>query len=209
MFYKIVTILTLLFVNASVFACGTPQDWLDAIEGSSKNEWMSSMNQRESLVMIKGCGHRQFLNRTDQLRMGKFLAGAIKNKMLIGNMPINHSELRREVSPFSDRYAVEALIMATYLRFNCLGDVHSPDFVNDVLSRNVCNPTRELTVKAKGGAYLRYSPGGEKLASVKDGVTLRLIDQVNDWYRIINPKSNSHSAQKILYIHKSVVNENL
>jgi len=207
MFIRMSLFIILVSLNFSSFACGTPQNWLDAMEGGSGNTWMASMNQRESLVMLKNCGSRAYLKRADQLRVAKILDNAILNRMRIGEMPINHLELKSGVAPFDDHYAVEALIMAIYLRYNCLSDVHSPDYVSGLLSRKVCKPSESLIVKAKGGAFLRYSPRGKKLTSVKDTSSLMLIDRVDDWYRVINPNSGSHSMQKVLYIHKSVVKE--
>lgn len=207
MIKKITLFMFLFSLPVLSFACGTPQSWLDAIEGHGRNEWMASMNQRESLVMLKNCGSRKRLKREDQLRLDKILKQAMLNRMRIGEMPINHLELKTGVEPFNNRYSVEALIMAIYLRYNCLSDVHSEDYVNGFLSRKVCKATRLLNVIAEGGAFLRYSPAGKKLTSVKNGSSLLLLDQVNDWYRVINPKSGSYSTQKILYVHKSVVLE--
>ncbi|MCK5335405.1 MAG: hypothetical protein KAQ67_04550 [Gammaproteobacteria bacterium] len=123
---RILCLHLLLLVSLPAFSCGTVDNWMDAYEGvESNNKWRDSMNQLESLVMLRGCGGPARLKKRQQERMLRILTDAVSRKYQLARLPYNNRDIRSQVKRYRGLLPFEGLLESIYRRYDCLQDVRS------------------------------------------------------------------------------------
>ena len=207
----------LLLLSVPSFACGTPDNWMDAYEGiDSGNKWRDSMSKLEKLVMLRSCGGSSMINKSQQTRMLAILTDAMSHKYKYSMMRTKNRDVRNQVSQYRGLIPFEGLVESIYRRFYCLNDAqvnytqkigHSNQTLFEYFGRNACpdGDTVIMKINAPNGGKIRSTPKGRVIASLRNGLKIIIIGKSKDWYRVINPARNGNQNTMIGYIHESIL----
>ena len=220
----------LLTLSGPIFACGTVSNWMDVYEGSkSGHPWRDMSSRLDALVMLQDCSEMTSLKQPEAKRMLRILTDAMANRGQIILQGSRNYDLACKVGRYKNDYLYEGLIESIFYRFQCLdgarepmsptfsnGLVSNPDIVGnltlyDYFGTSACTQKGliPLTVKAPSGARLRTAPrtGSRIIINMKNGTALNGVQQVGEWYRVVNPFYNKWQSSRIGYVHQSIVVE--
>ncbi|MFK5892163.1 MAG: hypothetical protein QM504_02965 [Pseudomonadota bacterium] len=213
--FQIIGLSFILLFPFSVFSCGTVSHWMDVYQKiESGNQWRDSMNQLESLVMLRSCGGRQRLKASQQDRLRNILIDAMNKKSKILHFQAHNNDIRNQVKLYKDPIAYNGLIESIFRRFNCLlagNEKNNGDDLNKELygyfGSELCSGVKgdSLKVIANNGGRLRASPSGRLISSLRYGIKLRVLGKKDEWFRVINPDKNNINETMIAYVHESIV----
>lgn len=122
------SLVLLLLISSSPFACGTVQNWMDVYEGiESDNRWRDKSSRLDALAMMQSCGNSFRLKEDEQWRLLGILTDAMQSHMAIMQQGSANRDLARESGRYRDSHAYEELIKTIFQRFDCLGGLEAKD----------------------------------------------------------------------------------
>ncbi len=207
---RMVGLLILFLFAQTGFACGTPDDWMDAYLGEGeRGGWRSEMGRYQALVMLQGCEGMNPSRLSDEqaLRMARVLGDALNHREAVTAEPMRDLH---HLDRFRDPDAFHALLETIYRRYDCLGaaDTEARASLIERFGTRFCPGGERVTmhVNAPSGGRLRATPGGRHIFSLRNGESLRVLGREGEWYRVFLP-SISHSGRdgQIAFIHHSIV----